>query len=91
MPVMTIILDADDAWADLSGDGPHGLAPHVILADNDEPIQVGVLAAGMTSGKPSVMFRIHLPDGRIVLAETSLALFASAARAALARYPDTLA
>ncbi len=40
-----------------------------------------MLPAGMSSGAPSVMIRLDLPDGRIVLAETSAALFVSAGAA----------
>lgn len=45
------------------------------------PITVYSLAAGMESGKPSVGFVFDLPDGKKVVAETSLELFISAARA----------
>jgi hypothetical protein len=45
----------------------------------------------MASGKPSVMLRIDLPDGRVVLAETSLRLFAAAAHAFASNYPDLFA
>lgn len=44
------------------------------------PITVGSLAHGMSSGKPSVAFVFTLPDGRAVVAETSLELFVAAAR-----------
>jgi hypothetical protein len=50
----------------------------VIEAKKD--ISVGLLQAGMESGKPSVSFIFELPDGRVVFAETSLALFLGAAR-----------
>lgn len=39
------------------------------------------LKAGMASGKPSVAIRLDLPDGKVVIAETSLALFLGAASA----------
>jgi len=42
----------------------------------------------MASGKTSVAFDIPLPDGRHVLAETSLELFLAAADALRARYGD---
>lgn len=43
------------------------------------PIEIGGLRAGMVSGAPSVSFCFTLPDGRVVLAETSLALLQAAA------------
>lgn len=44
------------------------------------------LSGGMSSGAPSVAIILDLPDGRKVLAETSLRLFLSAARALRAKY-----
>jgi hypothetical protein len=43
-------------------------------------IEVGSLAGGMRSGKPSVAFCFTLPDGRVVVAETSLELLTATAR-----------
>lgn len=77
MPVMTIILDGDNAWPDL--------ASKEVIHVTDE-IQVAGLSNGMASGKPSIAFRITLPNGWVVIAETSLALFQSAARAFTIRY-----
>jgi hypothetical protein len=42
----------------------------------------------MTSGKPSVMLRVPLPDGRTVMVETSYALLGAAMRAARGRYGE---
>ena len=56
----------------------------VIEAKKD--ISVGVLDAGMQSGKPSVAFSFELPDGQVVFAETSYALFMACASAFAARY-----
>lgn len=60
----------------------------LIHSTND--IEVGVLPAGMASGKPSVTFCFELPDGRVVLQETSLELFLAAATGFMARYGDQL-
>ena len=46
-----------------------------------ETITVTALANGMESGRPSVAFIIPLEDGQVVLAETSMRLFHSAAKA----------
>jgi hypothetical protein len=51
-------------------------------------LDVVALAGGMTSGKPSVCIRLDLPDGRVVLAETSAALFCAAGSAIGARFPE---
>lgn len=37
------------------------------------PIAAAILEGGMTSGKPSVGLRIDLPDGRVVIQQTSVA------------------
>lgn len=76
---MSIILDGDNAWPDLR-DKPD--VHHV------RGMSVAALAGGMTSGMPSVCFRIDLPDGSTVLAETSGRLFITAARAIAARFPE---
>jgi len=78
MPVLKIVLE-EPAWPDLA-------AKDVI--HTKDPIGVTVLKGGMESGKPSVAFRIDLPDGTVILAETSLALFLTAADAFKARYGD---
>lgn len=78
---MTIKLDGDNAWPDLFNQ-----RQRLIHIGNGSHIEVAALAGGMTSGRPSVMFRIDLPDGRVVLAETSMRNFLMAARAFEARY-----
>jgi hypothetical protein len=45
---------------------------------------VGILPGGTSNGLASVALTIELPDGRTVLGETTLALFANGARALLA-------
>jgi hypothetical protein len=76
MPVITIHLDGDGCWPDLL-DGRE-----VIHLGNDAPpIGLALLEGGMLSGRPSVTIRVDLPDGRSVLAETSLGLLESACRA----------
>ncbi len=80
MPHLRIILDGDGAFAqELSGRTVH----HVT-----EPFTIAGLAQGMASGKPSVAFMIPLPDGSVVVAETSLALLVSASRTLVARHGD---
>jgi hypothetical protein len=80
MPTMTIILNGDGAWPDLDG-------KHVVHLGNDAPsIQVAALGGGMESGRPSVAIRLDLPDGSVVVAETSAQLFISVARAIAGRY-----
>lgn len=76
MPSMTIKPYADETGAfQWLQDLPEGDLIHLT---ND--IEVGSLDHGMHSGKPSVAFVFKLPDGKVVVAETSLELFVTAAR-----------
>ena len=79
MVVLDVCLDGDGAWADM-------MNKEIIEADN---LHIAALKQGMKSGAPSVGFRIDLPNGRsVVFAQTSLALFLSAADIMRARYGD---
>lgn len=55
----------------------------VIEASHD--LSMGLLQAGMKSGRPSVSIMFELADGSVVFAETSLDLLAGAVRAFQAR------
>ena len=82
MIAMNIILHgnrSDRIWPDLHKRNV------VHLANNAPPIQVAVR---LTRGRPSVAFRLDLPDGRTVIAETSASLFVLAAKTIWAKYPN---
>lgn len=83
MPIMRIILE-EPAWPELDIDDPRV----IVAMDTDASLDVTGLQAGMASGKPSVVLRVNLPDGRIILTETSLALFLTAADALKTRFGD---
>jgi hypothetical protein len=78
MPEMNVSIDG--GWSDI---------PALMKADklvnltgNSAPyIQVTSIASGMVSGSASVILRLDLPDGKVLLVETSLALFTAAADA----------
>lgn len=84
MPMLRIHLDGDGVWPDLAPDAGYGRKKF----QKTEDLEVAALAAGMQSGAPSIVFRVTCPDGRVVLAETSLALLLTAADAFKARYGD---
>jgi hypothetical protein len=92
MVEMHVILDGDGCWPDLVPVGEGKLAkggiPVIHLANDAPPVQVAALDGGMTSGRTSLTLRIDLPDGTVVLAETSLRLFLFAARALHAQFGD---
>lgn len=80
MIALNIILDGDNCWPDLrQGKKMHHLKGGFAVAG---------LWSGMTSGEPSVAFRMDLDDGSVVVAETSLALFLSAADVLKSKYGD---
>jgi hypothetical protein len=86
MPSLQIMLDSDGIWGDLTALYRDG---RLLLAMGDAAaLQVAALPGGMMSGAPSVTLRIDLPDGRVVLTETSLALFLTAADMLKARHGD---
>lgn len=85
MPAMNLKFDVKDdgdgAWPDLADKGKK---VHWV----EDTIEVSALVGGMASGKPSVGLRLNLPDGSVCIAQTSLALFLTAAEALKARYGD---
>ena len=78
-----IALDGDNCWPELREKMERGEVIHI---GNGGSIGLAVLSGGMTSGKPSIMLRIDLPDGRTVMAETSWRLLRTACDAISARY-----
>ena len=84
MTPLDIIFDGDGAWPDLAApDGPE-VIPGLLDA-------VAALPNGTAKGKPAVALRITLPDGKVVIAQTTLALFWAAARGFVARHGDPTA
>ena len=86
MPVIVMKLGKEPIWPDLAERIERGEVYY--LSKDAPPIQIGALEGGMTSGKPSVAIRIDLPDGKVVVAETSWALFHVVHAAQRARLGD---
>lgn len=85
MPAIDLFLDGDGCWRDLPQLISEGKV--IELMGNDAPsIQFAALPGGMQSGRTSVTIRIELPDGKVLLTETSLALLAGAVDTIRARY-----
>lgn len=76
MPTINLNLD-EPAWPDLPGKN---------VIHYTDPIAMSALAAGMESGQPSVAFRFDLPDGSVVIAESSLAVLTMAVRGIGAKF-----
>lgn len=78
MPALKIHANGDNCWPELLD---RINDPNQVIHLTEGAIEMARLPGGMTSGASSVTIRIDLPDGRVVLAETSLALLLGAARA----------
>lgn len=85
MPVMRLKLGPEPIWPDLEEKIRQGLVYHL---SNESVIEVGALDGGMVSGRPSIAFRIDLPDGKVVVAETSLGLFQTVNAGLRGRFGD---
>jgi len=70
----------------LEGDGALGDVRERVVEGDFTKIMA--LDSGMASGKPSVGVVIELPDGRVVLGQTSMSLLLGAADAFRARFGD---
>jgi len=70
----------------LEGDEMLSKFPEDKVVDISGEMWMGALGNGMISGKPSVGIAFQLDDGRIALAQTSMRLFHTAAKAFAAKY-----
>lgn len=71
---ITIHLDGDECWPDLTG-------KKIVHLGNDSTFSIALVREGMASGRDSVTMRFDLPDDRVLLVETSLALLENVVRA----------
>lgn len=79
MPAIYVIIEKEPSWPDLVEKVRQG---QVIHLSNETPWEIATLGDGTVSGQPSICLRLDLPDGRTVVAETTLRAF-QAANAAL--------
>lgn len=88
MPVIKLTMNLDDnPWEDLGALRDQGKLI-TAMGGKSGAIRVGALPVGMRSGKTAVEIAIPLPDGTVILTETSLALFLMAAKALEDAYPN---
>jgi hypothetical protein len=80
--VLSVVLQ-EPAWPDL-----RDRRDDIIHEAGGAHMEITGLDGGMHSGKPSVAVRLDLENGKVLIAETSLALFLTAADALKARYGD---
>lgn len=78
---VTIVRQGEPPWSDID--------PERLIHQTD--LRVAILEGGMASGAPSVALRFDLPDGEVLIAETSLATFTSVMAAARGAFPEAFA
>ena len=76
MPQLDLKLDGDGCWPDILT--AHETGRLINATGNDTVVGLALLQGGMASGEASVTIRLDLPDGRVVIAETSFALLENA-------------
>lgn len=87
MPMIELKLDGDGAWPDLATVPPDRLINLMTGATGrDTRIGLACLPSGTVGGRPTVTIRIDLPDGRVLLTETTLRVLGAAVDAMRARY-----
>ena len=86
MNIIKVILEGDGCWEDLADK----IKSDKVIWLREGTISIAALSKGMKSGKPSVSIRIDLPDGRTLVAETSMRLFLKAAEVFKQKYRKEL-
>ena len=76
---LSIHARGDACWEDLQS-----RTEQLIWLNSGAGLAIARLPRGMASGRSSVAIRVDLPDGRVVVAETSMALFLACAGAFMA-------
>jgi hypothetical protein len=84
MPAIELNLNGDRAWPDIRDN---------IVKDNlthlpDTTWRLAALSGGMVSGKTSLALRLDLPNGEVIVTETSLASWVATTCALRARFPE---
>lgn len=73
-PTIHLKLEGEGAFDDLA-------ESQVVVVHLTGPFTIATLEKGMTSGRPSLALRFDLDDGTVVIQETSVAAFLTAAAA----------
>lgn len=87
MPTFNLNLSGDRSWPDLEDKKMEDKLIHL----PDGAWNIAVIPGGMASGRPSIALRLDLPDGKVVVTETSLQAWVAATAAMRARYPEPFA
>lgn len=85
MPMIDLKLDEDGLWPDLADLPPDRI---INLMEEHNTIGMACLPYITAERKPAVMIRLDLPDGRVLVTVTTLALLATCVDAMIARHGD---
>lgn len=77
MVLATLHTNGDNCWPELL----EKIERNEVVQADPAALQFARLPGGMKSGASSVTIRVDLPDGRVVLVETSLKMLVAVARA----------
>jgi len=78
MSAIRVILEGDNAWPDL--------ADRAVIHLRDEGWEIACLPRGTVQGNPSLAIRLPLPEGKVLIAETTVRAFLFAADLVKAKY-----
>ena len=86
LPTIRLTLNLEThPWTELLDLRKEGKVITAMGSDAGE-LWIGVLPAGMRSGEPSVAIGLTLPDGSVIVTETSMKLFLASADAMRTMY-----
>lgn len=78
MIALDLNLNGEEVWTDL--------ADRDVIYVEDGMLRLAVQPHGTVRGEPSVLVRIDLPSGHVVMTQTSWRLLSAAAKAIAAQY-----
>lgn len=87
-PALQVVLEAEPGlWGDLAEKREAGT---LVDAREADAMTFATVRGGMASGLPLLMVRIDLPDGRTIVAQTSVAALLAAARLVAGRHAQEI-
>lgn len=84
MPTFDMNLNGDNVWPDLEDKNLEDKLIHL----PETVWHIAALEGGMSSGKSSLALRIDLPNGDVLVTETSLAAWIAATCSLRGRFPE---
>jgi hypothetical protein len=83
MPSLRVTFDAGEARRELDR-----IPADQLIHITEPDWQLIGIDRGMSSGRAAIALRINLPDGQVLVVESSAAIWVTSARALMGRYPE---